>query len=49
MNVFTFGSTGSGKSGTLEGTGREAGLILQMADSLFNNLETRKHHSSKIN
>lgn len=49
ITIFTFGSTGSGKSQTLEGNGREAGLILQMADSLFNQLETRKHHSSKIN
>ncbi|EAS00321.3 kinesin motor catalytic domain protein (macronuclear) [Tetrahymena thermophila SB210] len=49
ITIFTFGSTGSGKSATLEGNAREAGLILQMADSLFNQLETRKHHSSKLN
>lgn len=28
ITIFTFGSTGSGKSQTLEGNGREAGLIL---------------------
>ncbi|EGR27555.1 kinesin-like protein, putative [Ichthyophthirius multifiliis] len=44
---FSFGSTGAGKSQTIEGNRKESGLIMHMGNSLFNQLDTRKRQSNQ--
>ncbi|KRX05294.1 P-loop containing nucleoside triphosphate hydrolase [Pseudocohnilembus persalinus] len=47
VSIFSFGSSGSGKSQTIEGNRKEAGLINLCADSLFTILEDKKHHTNQ--
>ena len=42
MSVFMFGSTGSGKTHSMEGSKTEGGLVGLLADSLFNVLEDKR-------
>lgn len=42
VSVFSFGSSGSGKSHTIEGTKRDPGLVLLYGDALFNLLENKR-------
>lgn len=46
VSLFAFGSSGSGKSQTVEGNKKEPGLILLFSDSLFNLLENKKFHTN---
>lgn len=47
VNLFAYGSTGAGKSQTLEGNKKEHGLITYYASSLFSLLENKKFHTNQ--
>ena len=46
-SFFFFGTTGSGKSSSIEGTRKEPGLVMLMADSIFHMLEAKKYQSNQ--
>jgi len=46
VSIFAFGSSGTGKTQTVEGNKKEPGLILLYSDSLFNLLENKKYHTN---
>lgn len=48
VSLFAFGSSGTGKTQTIEGNKKEPGLILLFSDSLFNLLENKKYHHTNI-
>ena len=46
MTVFMFGSTGSGKTHTLEGSNSDPGLAALVSDNLFNVLEDKRFRTT---
>ncbi|CAD8184449.1 unnamed protein product [Paramecium octaurelia] len=47
VNIFAYGSTGAGKTQTIEGNKKEHGLILNYASSIFSLLENKKFHTNQ--
>ena len=43
VSVFLYGTTGSGKSHTMEGKGADVGLVPLISDNLFNVLEEKRY------
>jgi kinesin family protein C2/C3 len=42
--IFAYGQTGSGKTYTIEGPDENPGLILQIFDEIFNQMEYRNNN-----
>jgi hypothetical protein len=45
VSVFTYGSTGSGKTHTLEGHNGDEGLVSLISENLFNILEEKRYQN----
>jgi len=43
VSVFSFGSTGSGKTHAMEGSKTDPGLVSLISDNLFNVLEEKRY------
>jgi len=46
LSLFSFGSSGSGKTSVIEGNNKDPGLIFLLSDSLFNLLEHKKYYTN---
>ena len=45
VSLFLYGSTGSGKTHTMQGQGADTGLVTLLADNLFNILDEKRYEN----
>ena len=45
LSVFTYGSTGTGRSYTTQGRGADSGIVQMIGDNIFNLLDDKRYNN----